>query len=207
MNTTEIASASRRWRSSAWATRSWKSARLARPVSLSWNAWCRSSLLEALAFADVSDVEHHAAHIGVLLEIGPHGLGEDVATARGAKPELERTGAVTAAGSDDERGDEIFVFGVSQRDELATLELGRRVAEHRRGGTRVRDRAVLPDHHDQVGRVLHQRFEARFALTGCQVLVEGRPLQRQRDLRRQRFEPGERRLGECRFGGDRDRDT
>ena len=40
-------------------------ARLARPVSESWNAWCASSLLEPLSLGDVAEAPHPADDLAV----------------------------------------------------------------------------------------------------------------------------------------------
>ncbi len=82
-------------------------------------------LLEALALADISDVEHHAAHVGILLEVRAYGLDADIATICTAEPKLEGSDAVAITGADDECRRLVFVVGVGERDELATFELRR----------------------------------------------------------------------------------
>ena len=47
-------------------------------------------LLEVLALADVADVEHDAADVGVLLEVRAQRLGEDVPAIGAPQPELVR---------------------------------------------------------------------------------------------------------------------
>ena len=57
------------------------------------------------------------------------------------------------------------VVGVEEVGDRAPLHRLGLVAEHpRRGGTHEPDAAVGPDHDDDVGRVLHQRAEARLVL-------------------------------------------
>ena len=60
---------SRRARATAWRTRSANSARLARPVTGSWKAWCGELLLEGLALGDVAAVEDDAADVLVVEQV------------------------------------------------------------------------------------------------------------------------------------------
>ena len=181
----------RAWRSSACSTRSMNSARFARPVTASWNAWCDSWSSNALRSETSRVLSTIPSDVLVLEQVRSQRLDVQPEVVHVLHPELGEPGhpvALVAAGG-EELQDVRPVVRMDQFGELRALELARLVAEHafdRRA--HVADRRVRIDHHDDVGGVLDERGEARLALTADEVLREHRTLEREGDLRGQRLE-------------------
>ncbi len=78
---------------------------------------------------------------------------------------------------------------MDQARELGVLELRRIVAEDPlHGGAHVAHGRVRVDDHDDVGRILDEGTEPGFGLLTEQILRQGRAVERERYLRRQRLE-------------------
>ncbi len=189
MNSTATGLRSRSCRSIACNTRSRNSARLARLVTGSWNAWCEScssNCLRSVMSRVLSTIPRTfgscsrlVRRVSVAMYVPSDGAGGT------------RRARVSLAVADrrEERQDPRLVVLVDQVDEARALELPGVGAEHpRRRRARVADHGGrLDDGHD-VRRVLDERREPRLALTQQQVLGQGRALERERDLRGERPE-------------------
>ena len=123
-------------------------------------------LLQPLPLAHVAGVEHDALHRGVVQQVGRQDLGMEPGAVLLAEAPLHRArDAGHQAGIAEERGGPLAVLGVEQLRHRLPHHRGRVVAQHPRGrGAHEADGAVHPGHHDHVGRVLHQRSEARLVL-------------------------------------------
>ena len=157
----------RRWASaSAWLTRSRNRARLASPVSGSWNAWwvsCSSSRRRSLTSRVLSTTPFT---VGVVQQVGREDLGVQPGAVGLAEAPLDRAGdARRLRRGAKERGRPLPVIGMEQLGHGAAHHRRRIVAEHP-GGRRAHepDRAVRPGDDDDVGRVLHQRAETGLVL-------------------------------------------
>ena len=180
-------------RASAWLTRSRNSARLARPVSGSWNAWwvsCSSSRFRSLTSRVLSTMPSDR---GVAGEVGRQDLGVQPGAVGLAEAPLDRTG--DARGPHrvlEERRGPVAVVGVEQGHQRTAHHLGGVVAEHPVGrGAHEAHRPVGAGHDDDVGRVLDQRAEPGLVLPhrglGQQpdVLPHGEELPRHHQRRHQ----------------------
>ena len=150
-------------------------------------------LLEHLALADVAAVEHDAADVLVLEQVGHEDLERAllaVPVHEHALDRLDVLGVVGDAGG-DEPGEPAAVAGLDQLLEVAARDLLGRVAEHaldRRA--LVGDLAAGAEHRDEVARVLDERAEARLAAPPVHLLGERDAVERERHLRGQRPQRG-----------------
>ena len=144
----------------------------------------RQLLLERLAFADVAGVEHDAAHVAVVQQVGPQGLHREVGPVVVAQAELDEPGVSLGLAERREEGERAHhVVGVDQVRELRAFERFRCEAEHAmRRRARVPDRRVELEHGHDVRGVLHQRGEPSLALLAQQVFGERGALQGQGHL-------------------------
>jgi hypothetical protein len=144
----------------------------------------RELLLECLAFADISRVEHDPLHVRILQKAGPKRLHEDPRSVGAFHPELEQAGvSIPFTRSHEEGKGEGLVLGVDEIGEPRPLQPVGLVAQYSRGrGARVADRRIGVDHGDHVAGVLHERGESRLALLDQQVLGERGALEGEGDL-------------------------
>ena len=145
-------------------------------------------LLELLALGHVAGVQHDALHVRVVQQVRAQRLGVHVLAVAAPDAELDEAGVpLGIADRRQELQHPGHVVGVDQVGEPRALDCARVEAEHpSRRRARVGHGRVGVDHADHVGRVAHERGEARLALLDQQVLGERGGLEREGDLRRQR---------------------
>ena len=150
-------------------------------------------LLERDAFRDVADRQHDAVHALVAEQVGGDGLGPHPLAIGADHPAPDVAGGHAA----HQRGGEVcFVGGavgfVHQICQRAVHHPVAREAEHTLGGwADVADDAHLVEDREHIGRMLHQRSEARLGFLRCllelqsHVLAHGGELSRHHEHRQQ----------------------
>ena len=152
-------------RATACATRLRKSARFARRVRSSWNAWCVSRDLERASLGDVARVDDDPADRRLPEQVRarvlrPHTCHPDAPAASPARPARPPR----LVQREEEAARHRAVVGVHEVDQLRADEFLDVEAQHvPRGRTRVPDRRIGIDDEDHVRRVLDQGAEARLA--------------------------------------------
>ncbi len=128
-------------------------------------------LLEALAFADVADVEHDAANGRVLDQVGGDGLGLERGPVGLAEPPLDGgREAGREAGVAKEGHGALPVLRHQERVHGEAEEALRIVAQHPgRRGAHEPDRPVGLDHENHVRRVLHEGAETGLVVAGSRL--------------------------------------
>jgi hypothetical protein len=121
--------------------------------------------LQLLAVGDVAGVQHQPAHVGVLEQVGGHGLGvQPGAVAVADPPGLGGRHPRPQGRLGHEPGDPLAVVGVDQGEGVAVDQLARVVAEHPADRLAVvADGPVGVDDADHVRGVLDQRAEPLLA--------------------------------------------
>ena len=148
-------------------------------------------LLEDLALADIAAVEHDAADVLVVEQVGHEDLERALLAVAVHERALDRLSALGVVGDrgGDEPGEPAAVAGLDQLLEEAADDLLGRVAEHALDRwALVADLPAGTEHGDEIARVLHERAEAGFAAPPVHLLGERDAVEGERHLRGQRSE-------------------
>ena len=164
----------------------------------------RELLLELAALGDVVARDDETPNARVGEEVADDSLEPAPRVVSPAHAELQRAVPGRPGGCGECGLDRGPLLGVQELGELGAHQLLGLEAENRLHRRRqVREGAVLVEHRDQVGRVLHERAEARFAAARRALLDQLHALDRTRHLRRQPFQAAHV-VGRQPAGGDRD---
>src|SRR6185437_13536850 len=178
------------WAPRACSTRLRNSARLGRPVSVSWNAWCSSS-----ACSDLRSLMSRILSTMPSTASSPRRFAPSASTSRQPseawRTEFGHQGLAGRLCRDrrKERRHAHDLVGVHHVGERTVAQGLREVPEHLLyRGAEVVDAAVPPHDADHVGGVLDERPQSRLGALVESLLRERRALERQRHLGGQRRE-------------------